>query len=79
MTQSPLAIIDGLLDPIITSANRVRQVRDALPQAAWLIVPEAIRMPLQALFDAVEAYDRKIGLMKAAGLDLDGVGTKAPD
>lgn len=78
MTQSPLAIIDSMLDPIIVAANRVRQVRDALPEAAWMIVPLAIRGPLDALFVAVEEYDRALGRMKSAGL-VSGVGTKEPD
>jgi len=75
---SPLAAIDALLDPIIVAANRVRQVRDALPEPAWTIVPLPIRGPLDALFASVEAYDRKIGLLKAAGFDLEGVGTDKP-
>jgi len=75
---SPLATIDALLDPIIVAANRVRQVRDALPEPAWMIVPLPIRGPMDALFAAVEAYDRKIGLLKAAGFDLEGVWTDAP-
>ena len=78
MSQSPLQIIDAMLDPIIVSANKIRQVRDALPPAVWMIVPEALRMPLQALFDSCEAYDRKLGQMKAVGL-ISGVGTKAPE
>jgi len=75
---SPLAAIDALLDPIIVSANKVREVRDSLPVVAWQIVPLPIRGPLDALFAAVEAYDRKIGLLKAAGLIGDDVGTDAP-
>lgn len=75
---SPLATIDALLDPIIVAANRVRQVRDSLPVSVWKLVPVQISAPMDALFNAVEAYDRKIGLLKAAGFDLESVGTDAP-
>ena len=74
MTQSPLQIMDALLDPILVAANKIRQVRDALPTPLWFAVPEAFRVPLQALFDASEKYDQAIGRMKMAGL-VSGVGT----
>lgn len=67
MTTSPLAAIDALLDPMLQAANRVRQVRDSLPEPMWRLVPAVLRDPMDALFMAVEAYDRKIGLLREAG------------
>lgn len=65
---SPLVAIDNLIAPIVTAANRVRQARDALPVALWQLVPDPIRAPLDVLFSAVEAYDRKVGQLKDLGL-----------
>lgn len=76
---SPLQIMDALLSPIIVAANRVRQVRDAVPEPAWMIVPLPIRGPLDALFMAVEKYDVALGRLKMAGMVGDDVGTDAPD
>jgi len=77
---SPLAILDAMIGPIIVAANKVREVRDSLPVAAWQFVPAAIRAPLDALFTAVENYDRAIGRMEQAGLiDPNTAGAKAPD
>lgn len=64
---SPLVALDDLIAPIIVAANIVRQARDALPTVAWSIVPAPIRVPLDALFEAVERYDRTIGVMREAG------------
>lgn len=75
---SPLAVLDALIAPIIISANKVREVRDSLPVAVWQLVPPPIRAPMDALFVAVEQYDRAIGRMKQAGLVGNDVGTKAP-
>lgn len=76
---SPLAAIDALLSPIIVSANKVREVRDSLPVAAWQFVPAAIRGPLDALFMAVERYDVMLGRLKLAGVvGPNEAGTKAP-
>lgn len=65
---SPLQFIDDLIAPIITTANKVRQVRDALPPQLWNLVPSQLRLPLEALFTAVEKYDRRVGQLKDAGL-----------
>lgn len=64
---SPLVALDNLIAPIIIAANIVRQARDALPATLWAIVPAPIRTPMDALFAAVERYDRTIGLMREAG------------
>ena len=64
---SPLAALDALVAPIILAANAARQARDALPTAIWALVPAQVRLPVDALFDAVEAYDRKIGQLKDVG------------
>lgn len=65
---SPLAAIDALIAPIILTANKVRQVRDALPEGLWKMVPAQLRTPMDALFQAVEAYDRKVGQLQDIGL-----------
>lgn len=65
---SPLAAIDALIAPIIIAANKVRQVRDALPAPVWQLVPATLRVPMDGLFEAVAAYDRKVGQMKGIGL-----------
>lgn len=65
---TPLTAIDALIAPIIIAANKARQVRDALPESLWQFVPAQLRGPMDQLFAAVEAYDRKVGLMKEAGL-----------
>lgn len=65
---SPLTALDNLISPILVAANVVRQARDALPAPLWQLVPAPLREPMDALFSAVEAYDRKVGLMKQAGL-----------
>ncbi len=65
---TPLAAIDALVSPIILAANKARQVRDALPEQLWQFVPAQLRTPMDALFTAVEAYDRKAGQLKDAGL-----------
>ena len=64
---SPLKALDDLLDPMLQAANKVRQVRDALPAPMWQLVPSALRLPMDELFRCVEAYDRKIGLLREAG------------
>lgn len=68
MTTSPLKALDDLIAPIIVAANIVRQARDAMPVAVWSIVPPVIRLPMDQLFEAVERYDRTIGLMREAGV-----------
>lgn len=65
---SPLAAVDALLAPIIIAANKVRQVRDALPETVWKMVPAQLRAPMDALFVAVEAYDRKVGQLQDLGI-----------
>lgn len=64
---TPLAEIDRLIAPIIISANIARQARDALPEPMWRLVPGVLRDPIDALFLAVENYDRFIGRMRDAG------------
>lgn len=68
MTVSPLKALDDLIAPILVAANIIRQARDALPAAMWSLVPAPIRTPMDALFEAVERYDRTIGLMREAGV-----------
>jgi hypothetical protein len=68
MTTSPFALLDGMVAPIIIAANRVRQVRDSLPVQFWTILPAAFRRPVEALFLAVEEYDRMVGRLREAGL-----------
>lgn len=68
MTQSPLAAVDALIGPICVAANKLRQVRDSLPVHFWTIVPAVFREPVEALFLAVEEYDRFIGRMRDVGL-----------
>lgn len=65
---SPLKALDDLIAPIIVAANLVRQGRDALPESLWAMVPPAIRIPMNALFEAVEKYDRSVGLMQEVGV-----------
>ena len=65
---TPFAMLDGMVAPIIIAANKARQVRDALPETMWRLVPSALRDPIDALFWAVEQYDRKVGLLREAGL-----------
>ena len=65
---SPLAAIDSLIAPICIAANRLRQVRDSLPVQFWTILPPMFREPVEALFLAVENYDRFIGQMRDAGV-----------
>ena len=63
-----LAEIDKVIGPVATAANRLRQVRDALPQPMWMLVPPVVRTPIEALFLAIETYDRKLGQLQALGL-----------
>lgn len=65
---NPLATLDAAIAPVIKAANVLRQKRDALPMYAWLWVPATLRAPLDALFTAVEAYERAVGRMKDVGL-----------
>lgn len=65
---SPLAAVDALIAPICIAANRLRQVRDSLPERFWTIVPAVFRDPVEALFLAVENYDAFIGRMRDVGL-----------
>lgn len=65
MTPSEL---DDLFAPILLACNRARQIRDALPQAVWLLVPAQVRGPIDAIFSAVERYERAVGIAKEAGL-----------
>jgi len=64
---TPLKALDDLIAPIIIAANIARQARDALPEPMWRLVPGVLRDPIDALFFAVEQYDRKIGLLRDAG------------
>lgn len=60
--------LDRVIGPVAIAANRLRQVRDALPASFWLIVPSQVRAPVELLFDAIEAYDRKLGVLTQLGL-----------
>lgn len=65
---NPLALIDQYVGPIVVAANRIRQARDSMPTWAWQFVPSPIRAPIDGLFEAVAAYDRRIGQLKDTGL-----------
>lgn len=38
------------------------------PPPLWNMIPAQIREPLDALFVAIENYERKVGILKDAGL-----------
>lgn len=65
---NPIAEVDKVLGPVAVATNRLRQVRDALPQPMWVLVPAVVRTPIEALFLAIENYDRRIGQLQALGL-----------
>lgn len=65
---TPLKAIDDLLDPMIKAALVVRGIRDNIPRPLWELVPDVLQKPLDDLFVAIEAYDRRVGLMRDAGL-----------
>lgn len=65
MTPSEL---DDLFAPVLLACNRARQIRDALPEGLWLLVPSQIRVPIDSIFAAVEKYERAVGIAKEAGL-----------
>jgi len=62
-----LKTIDDVLDPLLQAANRVRQVRDALPQYLWQVVPPQLRLPMDQLFLCVENWDRFVGQQRELG------------
>jgi len=55
---------DAIVEPVIIAANKLRQARDARPIWMWALVPGFVRRPMDALFQAIEAYDREIGRIK---------------
>lgn len=61
----PFAALDALLAPIIIAANKARQARDMLPVPVWILVPVAIRVPIDEVFAAVEKYERFVGSLDA--------------
>lgn len=63
-----LSELDALIRPVIQCANIARQARDALPVQAWALVPPMIRTPIDALFIAVETYERAVGRLLDAGV-----------
>ena len=63
-----LSLIDQYVAPIIIAANRLRQARDALPPWIWRMVPATLRGPVNAIFGAVEEYERQIGRLIDAGV-----------
>lgn len=63
-----LVELDRVIGPVAIAANRLRQVRDALPASFWLIVPSQVRAPVELLFTAVEEFDRKRGVLMELGL-----------
>ncbi len=66
---SPLKAIDDLLEPMIKAALTVRWIKDNhFPPPLWNLIPAQIREPLDALFIAIENYERKVGILKDAGL-----------
>lgn len=66
---TPLLILDKYLNDVIVQANKVRQLRDRIPRAVWLLVPVTIRGPIDRLMDLIERYDRFVGQMQQ--LDKD--------
>lgn len=63
-----LNTIDAAISPVLIAANRLRQARDRLSPWAWLFVPASIRVPIDALFQAIEDLERRIGQLKDQGL-----------
>ena len=63
-----LVELDRVIGPVAIAANKLRQVRDSLPPAFWLVIPAAVRAPVELLFTAVEEFDRRRGVLMDLGL-----------
>lgn len=68
MTDQRIVEIDRLVAPISIFANQLRQVWDTLDPRVQAFVPVQIKGPMLALFGAVEAFDRSVGLARESGL-----------